>query len=87
MFGEYCLYLNDTPIGLVCDDTLYIKITELGRLLFPNATEGPPYPGAKPHFLFAAENWEKPANLVRLLQVTFAELPAPKPKRPRKPKV
>ena len=25
MFGDYCLYCNDKPVGLICDDYLYLK--------------------------------------------------------------
>ncbi len=32
MFGEYMIYVNDKPILLVCDNTVYIKkIRLLGR--------------------------------------------------------
>ena len=26
MFGEYMVYVNDKPILLVCDDTVYVKM-------------------------------------------------------------
>lgn len=28
MFGEYALYTSGKVVGLVCDDVLFIKITE-----------------------------------------------------------
>ena len=31
MFGEYALYCEGKVVGLVCDDTLYVKITEEGK--------------------------------------------------------
>ncbi len=31
MFGEYCLYLAGKPVGLVCDDQLYLKPTKAGK--------------------------------------------------------
>lgn len=83
MFGEYCLYLNDKPVGLVCDDTLYVKPTAAGRELAPDAPEGPPYPGAKPHLTFPPDTWGDGRDLCALLRATFAALPPPKPK-PRK---
>jgi DNA transformation protein and related proteins len=86
MFGEYCLYLNEKPIALVCDDVLFVKITEAGRLIAGAASEGIPYPGAKPHFMFDPQAWGRAKQLVRLIQVTFDELPVPKPKKQRKPK-
>ncbi len=84
MFGEYCLYLDDKPVALVCDDRLYVKSTDAGRELVPDAPEGPPYPGAKPHIVFPPEQWENRKALCRLLKATFDALPRPKPKK-RKP--
>ena len=26
MFGEYCIYANDKPVMLVCDNTVFIKM-------------------------------------------------------------
>jgi hypothetical protein len=49
MFGEYALYCDEKVVALVCDDTLYIKITEPGReFVGSHYAEGAPYPGAKP---------------------------------------
>ena len=79
MFGEFCVYLNDKPVALVCDDTLFVKPTAAGRELVPGVAEGPPYPGAKPHLRFAPDEWDR-ETLCELLRVTFAELPAPKKK-------
>ena len=31
MFGQYALYCDGKVVGLVCDDTLYVKITEAGK--------------------------------------------------------
>ena len=34
MFGEYMVYVNDKPILLVCDNTVYVKILPcLGKLM------------------------------------------------------
>ena len=83
MFGEYCVYLNDKPVALVCDDVLYVKPTAAGRELLPHAAEGPPYPGAKPHLVLPPAAWEDTAALARVLQATYLELPAPKPRKKR----
>jgi DNA transformation protein and related proteins len=37
MFGEFALYVDGKVIGLVCDDTLYIKPTEPGRAPSPTS--------------------------------------------------
>ena len=85
MFGEYCLYLSGKPVGLVCDDQLYLKPTKAGITLIANVTEGSPYPGAKPHLLITPDQWEDAEWLCELVRVTERELPQPKPKS-KKPK-
>jgi DNA transformation protein len=81
MFGEYCLYLAGKPVALVCDDQLYLKPTIAGRSMMRQATEGAPYPGAKPHLLITADLWEDRDWLGQLVQATHDELPPPKPKK------
>ena len=81
MFGEYCLYLAGKPVGLVCDDQLFLKPTAAARPLLKSADEKPPYPGGKPYFHISAEHWDEREWLVELLQVTAAALPEPAPKR------
>lgn len=85
MFGEYCLYLAGKPVGLVCDDQLYLKPTKAGQTLLQQVVEGSPYPGAKPHLLITADQWEDAEWLCDLVRATAKELPIPKPKV-RKPK-
>jgi DNA transformation protein len=85
MFGEYCLYLAGKPVGLVCDDQLYLKPTKAGQALLQQVVEGSPYPGAKPHLLITADQWEEAEWLCDLVRATAKELPLPKPKV-KKPK-
>lgn len=81
MFGEYCLYLAGKPVGLVCDDQLYLKPTAAGRAMLAHAVDGSPYPGAKPHLLLTPDQWEDAEWLCDLVRATAKELPQPKPKR------
>lgn len=80
MFGEYCLYRDGKVVGLVCDDTVFVKPTPAGRELMPDAKDGPPYKGAKPQMIVPPERWEE---LAALLRATAAALPKPKPKKKR----
>ena len=82
MFGEYALYFGEKVVGLLCDDQLFLKPTEGGRALLERVVEAPPYPGAKPYFLLGDELDDRPL-LAALLQRTAAELPEPKPKKPK----
>ena len=81
MFGEFCVYLDDKPVALVCDDRLYVKPTPAGRELLPDASEQPPYPGAKPHLVIPPAEWADGERLGLLLRATFEALPRPKPKK------
>ena len=85
MFGEYALYLDERVVALVCDDMLYVKPTEAGRAVLDEVVEAPPYPGAKPWWRVDAL-LDEGDRLRRLLQVTAAALPAPKPKKPKSPR-
>lgn len=84
MFGEYALYLEGKVVALVCDNQLFVKPTPGGRAFIGQVTEGLPYPGAKPQFL-VTEQLDDREWLSRLIRITYAELPPPKPKKPRRP--
>jgi DNA transformation protein len=58
MFGEYCLYLAGVPVGLVCDNQLFLRDSELLRTLMDEVVLGPPYPGAKLHICITADQWD-----------------------------
>ena len=85
MFGEYALYLDGKVVALVCDNQVFVKPTAGGRAYIGEVTEGLPYPGAKPQFL-VTEQLDDREWISRLIQITDAELPLPKPKKPRQPK-
>src|SRR3954471_16834449 len=86
MFGEYMLYCNGKVIGLVCDDTLFIKITPQGKThLGDQYQEGPPYPGAKPAIIIDGTLIEDQDWLHELVSITEKNLPMPKKKAAKKP--
>ena len=82
MFGDYCVYCDGKPFGLVCDYDFYVKYTEAGRKLLRIEDMRPPYPGAKPHFYI--EDVDDREYLSALVRATCAELPEPKPKVKKK---
>ncbi|QNE32036.1 TfoX/Sxy family protein [Sphingomonas sp. NBWT7] len=84
MFGEYGVYLDGKMIGSVCDDRLFVKPTPSGRRHTEPVSEAPPYPGAKPNLLIEADRWDDTDWLADLLRLTAAELPAPKPRKPKR---
>ena len=79
MFGEYGLYRHGKIVGLIADNQCFVKPTPEGVAVVGTPIWGPPYPGAKP-FINASELLDDPETFVRLILVTDAALPAPKPK-------
>ena len=86
MFGEYALYIGDSVAALVCDDTLFVKITPEGKeFVGERYEEGFAYPGAKASMQIESEYLEDREWLVELMTVTAANLPPPKPKKKKTP--
>ena len=83
MFGEYALYCGDKVVALVCDNQLFVKPTPGGRAFIGSPVEAPPYPGAKNSFLIE-DAFEDREWITDLIRITERELPAPKPKKPRR---
>ena len=82
MFGEYALYSEGRVVGLVYDDTLFIKITEPGKTFVEDHyEEGPAYPGAKPSMVIPEERIEDRDWLSELIRITTEHVPLPKPKK------
>ncbi len=82
MFGEYGVYCDGKIFALICDDQLFIKITEAGKRLAPHLKTMPPYEGAKPYFL--VEEIDDREFLTEFVTETCKELPMPKPKKKKK---
>ncbi len=85
MFGEYALYSGGKIFALICDNKLFIKPTEGGRIFIDEVVEAPPYPGAKLSFLIE-EKLDDREWLSELVRITVRELPEPKPKKKKKKK-
>lgn len=84
MFGDYALYCDEKVVGLVCEDELFIKITEEGRSFnVEDYEEGLPYTGAKP-YMHISEKLDDRDWLAQLVSLTARVLPMPKPKKSKK---
>ncbi len=82
MFGEYALYCGDKIVALVCDNTLFVKITGPGReWVGERYVEGIAYPGARPSICIDEDMIEDREWLEQLIRITEAALPVPKPKK------
>jgi len=89
MFGEYAVYSGKKVVALVCDDSLFVKITEEGKAFVGKKyKESPAYKGAKPSMLIDEDSVEDREWLSKLVRITADALPEPKPKKPKlkKPK-
>lgn len=81
MFGEYMVYLNDKPVLLVCDNTVFVKQLDAVRELMAGADKGHPYESAKEHYILDVEDAEL---LQRVLPVLVEVTPLPKPRKKKK---
>lgn len=83
MFGEYAVYLDGKVVALVCDNQLFVKPTAAGRAFIGAPVEAPAYPGAKNSFLIE-DAFEDREWISELIRITARDLPAPKPKKPKR---
>lgn len=81
MFGEYMVYLNDKPLFLVCDNTVYVKMFEELKDLMSDASTGYPYSGARLHYILDIDNKEFTECVIERIEPL---LTYPKPKRGKK---
>lgn len=84
MFGEYMVYLNGRPIFLICEDILFVKVSEVTTAILGDDTEkGEPYGGAKAHYIVTEiEDGELMTKLASELE-KITPLPKPKTKKVR----
>ncbi len=68
MFGEYMVYVNDKPILLVCNNSVYIKKHECLIELLSDSEKGIPYNGAKEHYMLDIDNKELCKEVIRLVE-------------------
>lgn len=74
------VYVNDKPVLLVCDNTVYVKkLPEIEELM--SGTEcGVPYDSAKEHYILDIEDRKLTAKVVEILE-QITPVPKKKPKK------
>lgn len=82
MFGEYGLYCDGKIFAVICEDELFIKVTDAGKRLSPDLPQKAPYQGSKPYFLI--EDTDSREWLAEFVVETVKELPEPKKKKGKK---
>jgi len=78
MFGEYMVYVNDKPILLVCDNTVYVKMLPCLDETMSAAEKGCPYKGAKEHYILDVDDRELACAVALSLEQV---IPVPKSKK------
>jgi TfoX/Sxy family transcriptional regulator of competence genes len=66
MFGEYMVWVNEKPLLLICDDTVFVK--KCDELIKYELPCGFPYSGAKEHFVLDAENGDVFCEIVSVAE-------------------
>ena len=79
MFGEYMVYVNNKPLLLVCDNTVYIKKHECLKELLKDSNTGCPYKGAKEHYILDIDDRELCKAVIGLVE-PIVEVPKAKKK-------
>ena len=74
MMGDYCIYCDGILFGLICDNYLYIKMTDAGEAVLHEIVLRPPYPGARNHFYIT--NVDDRDYLEDIIRATLTELAA-----------
>lgn len=82
MFGEYMVYVEEKPILLVCDNTVYVKILDCIRDKMKEAQKGFPYDRAKEHYILDIDNREFSQEIIALL-LPYIPIPKPRKKKQR----
>ncbi len=78
MFGEYMVYVNDKPVLLVCDNTVFVKELDVIHKEMEGSETGYPYEGAKEHYILDIEDAEFSRKVVGILERVT---PVPKAKK------
>lgn len=78
MFGEYMVYVNEKPLLLVCDNTVFVKEREELAEIMAKAERGFPYDGAKEHYILDIDDRELSRAVVALIEPIT---PLPKPRK------
>lgn len=82
MMGDYCVYRDGVLFGLICDNNLYIKVTEAGMALVKEVVTRPPYPGAR-EYLYIGDVEDRD-YLEILIKATLPEVESSKARTKRK---
>ena len=81
MFGEYMVYVNEKPMLLICDNTVFLKMLPCLEELCADCERGYPYKGAKEHYIIDIDNADFSKQIISIAE---PETPLPKPKKSKR---
>lgn len=81
MFGEYALYCDGKVVAFVCDNSLFVKPTDVGLTFLDKSHFAPAYPGSKDYLKVPEDKWDDSEWLADFIRETAASLPLPKIKK------
>ncbi|MDR2192797.1 MAG: TfoX/Sxy family protein [Endomicrobium sp.] len=81
MFGEYLVYVNEKPILLVCDNTVFVKIAPCLSDIMRASGKGFPYKGAKEHYILDIDDIELAKRAADVLEKNTPIEPLKKKKK------
>lgn len=67
MFGDWCIYVDEKPVILACDDQCFVKKHKVIEEMMQDAQSGFPYDGAKEHYILDIEHGNRAKAVVRKL--------------------
>jgi TfoX/Sxy family transcriptional regulator of competence genes len=74
MFGEYGVYCDDRFVGLICDDTFFLKVSSVTDARLAQSPLAAPYPGAKDCYLIDHDDAPDDGWLPDIVQATARAL-------------
>lgn len=77
MFGDWCIYVDEKPVILACDELCYVKMHPAIADMMREAQTGYPYDGAKLHYILDIEHRDIASPVIKKL---VEVLPNPKKK-------
>lgn len=84
MFGGFTLYFHDKVVGLICDNTLFIKITPGTQAILGEGETGPPYEGAKEAYVVEESVISNKGKFLKIVQACANDVKAKPAKRKSK---
>ena len=81
MFGGSGIWFDDKPLGVITQDTVYLKRSDADPALLEGTELAPAYDGAKPSHRIPRDLLQDVDWLTRAVQATGEALPRPKPRK------